>query len=136
MKSLIHLCLVGSILICAANAQDPSKPVLRQGVSVQMAVATHPVMLRAADELNAVVVAITANGELYLGAERTSAAGLAHLTADTIYVKADSRAPFQTVLTVLDALRGKSVGLLTATPTNTSHTPIAPPYGLKLDVAK
>jgi hypothetical protein len=136
MKSLIHLCLVGSILICPANAQDPSKPVLRQGVSVQMAVANHPVMMRAADQLNAVVVAITANGDLYLGAERTQPAALTRLTADTIYVKADSRAPFQTVLTVLDALRGKSVGLLTATPTNANQSQIVPPYGLKLDVAK
>ena len=47
MKSVIGMCLMGSVLLCGARAQGPSKPVLRPGVSVQMAVAEHAVEIRA-----------------------------------------------------------------------------------------
>ena len=136
MNSLAHTCLLASILIGAAGAQPISKPVLKKGVSVQMAAANHAVMMRAADELDAVVVAITASGEIYLGAERSDPGALAKLTPETVYLKADSRAPYQTVLTVLDALRGKSVGLLTTAPANAQRSDIMPPYGIKLAVPK
>jgi hypothetical protein len=58
------------------------------------------------------------------------------LSAETVYVKADSRAPFQTVLTVLDALRGKSVVLLTASPANVERAKIVSPYGIKVIVSR
>ena len=63
MRSLVGMCLLGSVLLGGARAQDPSKPVLRPGVSVQMAVAEHAVEMRAADELDATVVAITQAGK-------------------------------------------------------------------------
>jgi hypothetical protein len=132
MKSLIEVCVVGSILICAASAQQESKPALKAGVSVQMAVADHAVVMRAADEENATVVAITADGKLYLGIQPSEPGALSTLNAEIVYVKADSRAPFQKVLSVLDALRGKSVVLLTASPANGDRTRIQPPYGIKL----
>jgi hypothetical protein len=53
-----------------------------------------------------------------------------------VYVKADSRVPFQKVLTVLDALRGKSVVLLAAPPKNVERTKIVPPYGMELTVSR
>src|SRR6478735_6870482 len=116
MKSLIEVCVFGSILICAVGAQESTQPVLRKGVSVQMAVADHAVEMRAADDQQATVVAITADGKLYAGTELTEPGALSTLRAAPVYVKADSRVPFQKVLTVLDALRGKSVVLLAAPP--------------------
>src|SRR3954447_23795733 len=118
MKSLIEVCVVGSILTCAAGAQESTQPVLRKGVSVQMAVADHAVEMRAADAQDATVVAITADGKVYAGTEATEPDALSKLSAETVYVKADSRVPFQRVLAVLDALRGKSVVLLAAPPKN------------------
>src|SRR5215471_14544405 len=50
MKSVIEICVVGSILIFAAGAQESPKLALQKGVSVQMAVADHAVEMRAADE--------------------------------------------------------------------------------------
>jgi biopolymer transport protein ExbD len=132
MKALIEICLVGSILICAVGAQESTQPVLTKGVSVQMPVADHAVEMRAADAPQATVVAITADGKLYAGAEPTEPGALSKLSAGTVYVKADSRVPFQKLLTVLDALRGKSVVLLAEPPKNVQKAKIVPPYGIQL----
>lgn len=128
MKSL----LLASFLVWAANAQDPQKIMLTQGVSVEMAVASHAIEMRAADELDATVVAITAAGKVYLGIKPTEPSALSNLSPTTIYVKADARVPYQKLLSVLDALRGKSVVLLTAVPETAARQKILPPYGVKL----
>ena len=136
MKSLIEVCVVGSILICAAGAQESTQPALRKGVSVQMPVADHAVEMRAADAQEATVVAITADGKVFAGVEPTEPGALSKLSAGTVYVKADSRVPFQKVLSVLDALRGKSVVLLAAPPENVERTKNVPPYGMKVTVSR
>jgi biopolymer transport protein ExbD len=123
-------------LACAAGAQEPAKPALQKGVSVQMAVAEHAVEMRGADAQGATVVAITAEGKLYAGAEPIEAAALSKLSAETVYVKADSRAPFQKVLTVLDGLHGKTVVLLAASPKGAAGAKYVPPYGMKLSVSR
>jgi biopolymer transport protein ExbD len=97
-----------------------------------MPVATHAVEMRAADEPDATVVAITADGKVFAGIEPTDPGALSGLSADTVYVKADSRVPFQSVLAVLDALRGKSVVLLAASPAKAESAKIVSPYGIKL----
>lgn len=132
MKLLINVCVVGSILICLAGAQ----PALRKGISVQMPIANHAVEMRAADEANSTVVAITADGRVFVDIEATEASALSNLSAETVYVKADSRVPFQTVLTVLDALRGKSVVLLSASPANANRAAYVPPYGVKIILSR
>jgi biopolymer transport protein ExbD len=101
-----------------------------------MPVADHAVEMREADTQQATVVAITADGKLYAGAEPTEPGALSKLNAGTVYVKADSRVPFQKVLTVLDALRGKSVVLLAAPPKNVENTNNVPPYGMKVTVSR
>jgi biopolymer transport protein ExbD len=101
-----------------------------------MPVADHAVEMRAADAQQATVVAITADGKLFAGTEPTEPSALSKLSAGTVYVKADSRVPFQKVLTVLDALRGKSVVLLAAPPKNVERTKIVPPYGMKVTVSR
>ena len=132
MKFSIGVCVVGSILICAEGAQQSSKPPLRAGVSVQMPVANEAVEMRAADEPNATIVAITANGEVFAGIQPTEPGALSHLTAETIYIKADARAPFQTVLTVLNALRGKSIVMLAVLPADAERAKVVSPYGIKV----
>ena len=135
MKWLMEVCVFGSILICMASAQEPPKPALQKGVSVQMPVANHAVEMRAADEPNATVIAITAGGKVFAGAEPVELGRLSKLSTETVYVKADSRVPFQTVLTVLDALRGKLVVLLAASPANVAKAKIVSPYGIKVVVS-
>jgi biopolymer transport protein ExbD len=98
--------------------------------------ASHAVEMRAADEPNAKVVAVAADGKVFVGTKVTEPGALSNLSDETIYLKADSRAPYQKVLTVLDALRGKSVVLLTAPPENALKQGIVPPYGVKLSVSR
>ena len=69
---------------------------------------------------------------MYAGIEPTEPAALSKLSAETVYVKADSRVPFQTVLTVLDALRGKSVVLLTTPLKSVEGAKIQPPFGIEV----
>ncbi len=101
-----------------------------------MAAANHAVEMRAADEANATVVAITAEGKVYSGIERTEPGALSRLSAETVYVKADARVPFQTVLTVLDALRGKTVVMLAAPPQAVQRAKMVSPYGIKVTVSR
>jgi hypothetical protein len=56
VKPVLKICVVGSVLVCAAGAQESPKPALRKGLSVQMPVADHAVEMRAADEQNATVM--------------------------------------------------------------------------------
>jgi len=135
VKLFIEVGVVGSILACVAVAQQSPGPGLQKGVSVQMPVAPHAVEVRAADEPNATVVAITAEGKVFAGIQPTEPDALSRLSAETVYVKADARVPFQTVLTVLDALRGKSVVLLAASPANVAKAKIVSPYGIKVVVS-
>jgi biopolymer transport protein ExbD len=101
-----------------------------------MPAADHAVEMRAADAQDAIVVAITADGKLYAGVERTEPGALSNLRAETVYVKADAQAPFQKVLAVLDALRGKSVVLLAAPPKNAGTSKMVSPYGIKVIVPR
>lgn len=136
MKHVLEVCAVAGLLACVANAQDPSKPVLRAGVSVHMPTAGHALEMRAADAEDAVVVALTAEGKLYAGVSPVELSGLERLDAETIYVKADAQVPFSKLLAVLDALRGKSVVLLTAAPAGAVKGGIAAPYGIRLAVTR
>jgi hypothetical protein len=136
MKSLLKAFLVGSILVSGTGAQNPQTPALRPGVSVQMAVAANAVEMRAADDPDSTVVAITADGKVYVGVKPAEPAALSNLSGETVYVKIDARAPYQTVLAALDALRGKSVVLLTASPGNAASQGFVWPYGLKLVLSR
>ncbi len=135
MKSTIGVCLLVLTMASVAVAQqDATKPALRQGVSVKMAVSNQAVEMRAADAENATVVAMTADGRLFIGAKPAQLSDLGKLNADTVYVKADGRVPYQKVLGVLDELRGKSVVLLTAAPAKAKTATFMPPYGVKLSL--
>jgi hypothetical protein len=136
MKFAIEACLAGAILISGASAQDSQKLPLTQGISVQMPVARHAVEMRAADEPNAKVVAITADGRVFAGTKAVEPGALSNLNEGIVYVKADSRAPYQNVLAVLDALRGKSVVLLSAAPEGAVSRGSVPPYGTRLTISR
>ncbi len=134
MKSAIEVCVVALAMTCVAGAQTPAKPALQHGASVKMAVAGHAVPMPAADEKGATVVAITADGKVSLGVKVVDVNALSSLSSNTIYLKADARLPYQKLLTVLDALHGQSVVLLTAPVSDIEKGKMVPPYGLKINV--
>jgi biopolymer transport protein ExbD len=121
----------------AINAQQ-----LQKGVSVQMAVTSTAISMPEADNNDAWVVAITADGSLYFGADPMTPEALADWTKThprnreaKLYIKADARAPFASVKAALAPARSSNfddVVLLTSQPG--SHTPgtVAPPKGIEV----
>jgi len=133
MKSTLGMCLLALMVASAAPAQqDPTKPVLRKGISVQMPVSNQAREMREADEEDATVIAVTSDGNLFVGVQPVQLSSLSQLNAPTVYVKADARVPYQKLLTVLDALRGHSVILLTSSPSSGQSSQITWPYGVKV----
>src|SRR5689334_25044509 len=103
MNSRMGMCLLALVVAYAVVAQqDPTKPVLRKGVSVQMPVSSQATEMVDADAESATVVTVTAKGSLYVGIRPAQLDSLGQLNAQTVYVKADARVPYQRILTVLD----------------------------------
>ena len=99
-------------------------PMLQKGVSVDMAKTENPREMREADQDDAIVVAVTRDGRIYLESAQLNAERLLEqiqdLLADkvdkTVYVKSDRRAKYGSVVEVVDTVRSagvESLGLLT-----------------------
>jgi biopolymer transport protein ExbD/biopolymer transport protein TolR len=99
-------------------------PMLQKDVSVDLFKARNPVAMPNEDKEDAVVVAVTRDGKVFLGTSRMAAADLPPKVKDlisgrqdkTTYVKADSRAKYANVVEVVDNLRAAGVdqlGLMT-----------------------
>lgn len=127
---------MGSIVM----AQNPRRPVLRAGVSVEMAATQHAGTMLQADEEDAVVVAVTAKGRVYLGVTPLSPAELPAKVrgGKQVYLKADARASYSAVSAVLDALRQAghaTASLLTAQTDTPQPAGPLPPKGLEVRLA-
>ena len=99
-------------------------PMLSKGVSVDMVPTRNPVSMDEADKEDAIVVAITRDGRVFLGRGMVQPEELAVQVEDavsnkmdkTVYVKADARSRYEVVVEIVNALRATGVdtlGLLT-----------------------
>jgi biopolymer transport protein ExbD len=99
-------------------------PMLSKGVSVDMYKSVNSTAMQAADKDDAVLIAVSKEGRVYLGTTQTAADQLPQKVKDlltnrldkTVYLKADARARYQAVVDVVDNLRAAGVdqlGLLT-----------------------
>jgi biopolymer transport protein ExbD len=101
-------------------------PMLSKGVTVDMVRTRNPIAMQAADKEDAVLIAITRDGKVFLspGNQMVSPDDLAPKVKDlltnkldkTVYIKADARAKYSRVEDVVDNLRAAGVdelGLLT-----------------------
>jgi biopolymer transport protein ExbD/biopolymer transport protein TolR len=99
-------------------------PMLQNKVQVDMAKVDNPTSMPDADKEDAIVVAITRDGGVFLGQNKVAVAELGGLVREkladkpgkTIYVRADARAQFKAVEDAIDAVRTAGVddvGLLT-----------------------
>jgi biopolymer transport protein ExbD/biopolymer transport protein TolR len=87
-------------------------PMLQNKVSVDMAKVDNPTAMPDADKEDAIVVAVTRDGQVYMGQNRTSVSELgdqvreklADKPGKTIYIRADARAQYRAVE---DAKEGK-----------------------------
>ena len=99
-------------------------PMLSKGISVDMVRATNPTAMQAADKDDAVLVAVTRDGKVYLKTTLTTPDSLPQKVKDMlanrldkmVFLRADSRARYEKVVDVIDNLRASGVdqlGLLT-----------------------
>jgi biopolymer transport protein ExbD/biopolymer transport protein TolR len=126
MKDLLKACLVALTMIATIGAPVAAQsPVLRAGVSVDLADASNSVAMPDADEQDSLILAVTAQGRVYFGITPTSPAdlaekvkaGLSGRTGKKIYIKGDARTSYAGMAKVLDAVRMAGVeapNLLTA----------------------
>ena len=125
MKPRLQASLIVTILTALPGAVFSQSPVtippLQAGVSVQLPVTGSAVAVPKADNQDALVVALTADGGTYLGVDRLTTSALADrlkklLSArsdKTLYIKADARVPYARVIEIIDAVRNTGVDLLT-----------------------
>ncbi len=103
-------------------------PMLQKGVSVDMAKTDNPVQMPDADKEDALLVAVMKDGTVYFGSDKMpSAAAVTEKLKDKlnsakagsekkVYIKADYRAKYGTVVDVVDNIRAAGVdqvGLMT-----------------------
>jgi biopolymer transport protein ExbD/biopolymer transport protein TolR len=112
-------------------------PMLQKGISVDMAPVNNPEQMPDADKEDALLVSITRDGKVYFGSEQMAVDNLTGKVKDRlankqdkrVYVKADMRARFGSVVQVVDSVRAAGVddlGLLTEQK-KTAQTPPPPP---------
>ena len=101
-------------------------PMLSKGITVELVKTKNPIAMAAADKEDAVLVAISNKGEVWLspGNNKTPADQLPAKVKDlltnkvdtTVYIKSDARTRYEKVVDVVDNLRAAGVdqlGLLT-----------------------
>lgn len=140
MSNVSKAVFLAAALGSLALAQDPRRPVLRAGVSVELAGTQHAVAMPQADEEDAQVVAVTIKGKVYLGVTPLSPAELPAKVrgGKPVYLKADARASYSVVAAVLHALRQagfSTVSLLTAQQESPQPGHPVPPKGLAVRLA-
>jgi biopolymer transport protein ExbD/biopolymer transport protein TolR len=100
-------------------------PMLSKGVSVDLVRTRNPVAMDEADAEDALVVAVTRDGQIFLGREKlreveelTQRVGdvVSNRIDKTVYIKCDARSRYERVVEVVNAVRSAGVdqvGLLT-----------------------
>lgn len=99
-------------------------PMLSKGISVDLAKTRNPIAMSAADKEDAVLVAVSRDGRVFLGSTPIAPDALPPKVKDlltnkldkTVYLKSDARARYERVVEVIDDLRSAGVdqlGMLT-----------------------
>src|SRR5947209_6081468 len=115
-------------------------PMLQHGVSVDLAKTNNPTQMPDADREDALLVAITRDGKVFFGTDQTMPDQLTNKIKDRIankvdkrvFIRADARAKYGTVVEVVDNVRAAGVdqlGLLTEQRHQGAMPPAAPPAG-------
>jgi len=94
-------------------------PMLNKGANIELAKARNPVVMADADKEDAVTVAITRDGQVFLspGLQKVNAEDLAPKVKDllsdkpnkTVFIRADARSKYERVEDVVDNLRAGGV---------------------------
>jgi biopolymer transport protein ExbD len=115
-------------------------PMLSKGLSVELAKVNNPTDMPDADKDDAVIVGISASGDVYLGSNKSDLTQIADQVRDrisnkldkTVFVKSDGRTKYGDVVKVVDEIRSAgvdNVGLITDRAEQKARTAPPPPSG-------
>jgi len=115
-------------------------PMLQKGVSVDLAKVNNPEQMPDADHEDALIVAVMRDGKVFFNNDRIDPDQLTPKVKDRltnrvdkrVYIRADARAKFGSVVQVVDNVRAAGVdqlGLLTDQRKTTAQAPPPPPSG-------
>ena len=112
-------------------------PMLQKGVSVDLARTMNPRVMPDADKEDAVVIAVTRDGKLYMGSApinldeitKTVKDRIANKLDKTVFIKADARAKYGDVVGVVDDVRAAGVDQLGLLTEKVERRGPAPPAG-------
>ncbi|MBI3668723.1 MAG: biopolymer transporter ExbD, partial [Acidobacteria bacterium] len=113
-------------------------PMLQKGFSVDLARVQNPSDMPNAERDDAIIVAVSRSGDIFLGTQKTPKDQITALVRDkianrldkTVFVKSDGRAKYGDVVAVVDEVRAAGVdqlGLLTERIEKTRGTAPLPP---------
>jgi biopolymer transport protein ExbD len=146
MKHLLEVCLVALTLAGSTPsvaAQSAAEVPKQRGITVDLPPTSNAVAVPDADKEDALVVTVTHDGSVYLGVNLTSNATLAEKVRNvlsdrsqkTLYIKADARTPYVSLVRILDSVRTagvQGVTLLTAQRNSENPGTLVPPKGLEM----
>jgi len=115
-------------------------PMLSKGLTVELAKVNNPTDMPDADKDDAVIVGISASGDVYLGSTKSDITQIADQVRDrlsnkldkTVFVKSDGRAKYGDVVKIVDEIRSAgvdNVGLITDRAEQKRAAPPPPPVG-------
>jgi biopolymer transport protein ExbD len=115
-------------------------PMLQHGVQVDMVKTKNPIPMQDADKSDAVLIAVTRDGRVFLGNTMMNPDDLPNKVRDLlanrinkmVFIRSDQRARYEKVVTVVDNLRAAGVdqvGLLTEQVKDTKNLKTGAPAG-------
>jgi len=113
-------------------------PMLQKGFSVDMAKVRNTTDMQAAERDDAIIIAVTRGGDIFLGSQRVPKDQITSLVRDrltgridkTVFVRSDARAKYGDVVALVDEVRAAGVdqlGLLTEKLQDTTRQAPPPP---------
>jgi len=119
---------------------------MQKGISVELALTSSAVPVPAADNQDALITTVTETGKLYLGIDPVTPESLGEKLkgrlsqrTQSLYIKADARAPYASVVKVFDAAHAAGVSnitLLTTQARSTQPGKVVVPEGIEMGLAR
>jgi biopolymer transport protein ExbD len=145
MSTMRFVCLLASTLATAAVLMAVAQsPALQRGVSVQMVATNNAAPMPDADNQNAWIVTVAADGSLYFGVDPVSPEDLADQMKarprnreQKLYIKVDARAQFASAKAALGPARSSNfeeVVLLASQPESQASGTVVPPKGIEVQL--
>ena len=132
------------LTVVSADARS-SAQAMQKGIRVELVPTSSAVPVPDADNQDALIITVTDTGRIYFGIDPVTPDSLAEKLKgrpsrrQSLYIKADARAPYASVVKVLDAARTAGVAgvtLLTTQPRTTPAGTIILPEGIEMELSR